>query len=297
MTGGIRPDRPAGDARAYVTLVTNGDYALGAGALIRSLRRTGTSADLVVMHTDVPDQDLRALAALGARLVHVDLLATSQAFNRAHARDALHGAAPFTRGEKPPFHTPLDNFAKLRLWELDYARAVFIDADAIVLRNIDRLFHYPEFSAAPNVYESLGDFHRLNSGVFTARPSDATFQAMLARLDAPGAFWRRTDQTFLETFFPEWHGLPVFDNMLQYVWLNLPELWRWQDIRVLHFQYEKPWADHAKADLLAPLVALWRAHAGDGPVPDPRDLPPPPARAPDAVSEAATLQTVPCGSR
>jgi alpha-N-acetylglucosamine transferase len=208
-------------------------------------------------------------------LVEVELLPTSDAFNAAHAKAALHGAAPFTKGEKPPFHTPLDNFAKLRLWQLDYERVAFLDADTLVLRNVDRLFDYPEFCAAPNVYESLADFHRLNSGVFTARPSAETFGAMLERLDVPGAFWRRTDQTFLQAFFADWHGLPVFDNLLQYVWLNLPELWDWGSIRVLHFQYEKPWQSHAKAERLRPLIELWNAHAGDGPVPDLAGLPPP----------------------
>jgi len=279
ISQGIHPEGKARSDRAFVTLATNPDYATGAAALFRSLRRTGTSADLVLLYTDLPSDAVEGLRALDVRPVRVDLLPTSEGFNVLHARDRLHGAAPFTKGEKPPFHTPLDNFAKLRLWQLDYARVVFIDADAIVLQNIDRLFDYPEFSAAPNVYESLADFHRLNSGVFTARPSAVTFQAMLARLDQPGQFWRRTDQTFLETFFPNWHGLPVFDNMLQYVWLNLPQLWRWQDIRVLHYQYEKPWQDHAKARQLAPLIELWRAHAGDGPVPDLRDLPPPPGAA------------------
>ena len=276
---GFHAERPARDRRAYVTLATNADYATGAAALLRSLRRTGTGADLVVMFTDLDAASQDMLRALDARLVRVDLLPTSDQFNQTHARRALHGAAPFTKGEKPPFHTPLDNFAKLRLWQLDYARVVFIDADAIVLQNIDRLFEYPEFSAAPNVYESLGDFHRLNSGVFTARPSQETFDAMMARLDQPGVFWRRTDQTFLETYFPNWHGLPVFDNMLQYVWLNLPQLWKWTDIRVLHYQYEKPWQDHAKADSLRVLIELWQAHAGDGAVPDLRDLPPPPGAA------------------
>lgn len=280
---GIHPQGKARSGRAFVTLATNPDYATGAAALFRSLRRTGTSADLVLLYTDLPQDAVEALRALDVRPVRVDLLPTSEGFNALHARDRLHGAAPFTKGEKPPFHTPLDNFAKLRLWQLDYDRVVFIDADAIVLQNIDRLFDYPEFSAAPNVYESLADFHRLNSGVFTARPSAQTFRAMLARLDQPGRFWRRTDQTFLESYFPDWHGLPVFDNMLQYVWLNLPQLWRWQDIRVLHYQYEKPWQDHAKAEVLRPLVELWRAHAGDGPVPDPRDLPPPPGRASGAA--------------
>lgn len=273
---GLRASGRARADHAFVTLATNPDYAIGAEALLRSLRRTGTAADLVVMYTDLPDAALRRLQALGARAVRVDLLPLSDEFNALHARDRLHGAAPFTKGEKPPFHTPLDNFAKLRLWQLDYDRVVFIDADAIALQNIDRLFAYPEFSAAPNVYESLADFHRLNSGVFTARPDAATFAAMLARLDRPGQFWRRTDQSFLESFFPDWHGLPVFDNMLQYVWLNLPDLWRWQDIRILHYQYEKPWREHAKVDRLRVLVDLWHAHAQDGPVPDPASLAPPP---------------------
>lgn len=275
MSQGIFPQGPAQSDRAYVTLATNGEYAIGAAALLRSLRRSGTLADLVVMYTDIAPSALQGLRDLGARLVRVALLPTSDAFNAAHARDALHARAAFTKGDKPPFHTPLDNFAKLRLWQLDYDRVVFIDADAIVLQNVDRLFEYPEFSAAPNVYESLADFHRLNSGVFTARPSMATFRDMLAQLDRPGAFWRRTDQTFLEHYFPNWHGLPVFDNMLQYVWLNLPELWRWQDIRILHFQYEKPWHDHAKSAALRVLIDLWRAHAGDGPVPNPAELAPP----------------------
>ncbi|NBB83313.1 MAG: glycosyl transferase [Alphaproteobacteria bacterium] len=272
---------PAGSAHAYVTLVTNADYARGAAALVRSIRLTGSAADIVVMHTAaVPGEALAPLGALGARLVEVALLPTSGAFVRAHAREALHGRAPFTKGEKPPFHTPLDNFAKLRLWELEeYERAVFIDADALVLRNVDRLFAYPEFSAAPNVYQSLADFGRMNSGVFAARPSRETFDRMLAALDAPGAFWPRTDQTFLQTFFPDWHGLPVFDNLLQYVWFNLPELWDWGQVRILHYQYEKPWqVPHPKAERLAPLIDLWRAFDAGGPIPDLSDMPPPPGR-------------------
>ncbi len=184
MIDGIRPRGLARSDRAYVTLATNPDYAIGAAALFRSLKRTGTAADLVLLYTDLPTETVRDLCALGVRAVQVDLLPCSAEFNARHARDHLHGAAPFTKGEKPPFHTPFDNFAKLRLWQLDCARMVFIDADALVLQNIDRLFEYPEFSAAPNVYESLADFHRLNSGVFTARPAAATFRAMLARSGA-----------------------------------------------------------------------------------------------------------------
>ncbi len=276
MAEGVRPARGAGARHAYVTLVTNSDYATGAAALIRSVRATGTVADIVVLHTGgVGAGDVVQLAALGARMVATDLLPTSAAFNLAHARDRLHATAPFTKGGKPPFHTPLDNFAKLRLWQLtEYERVVFLDADTLMVRNCDKLFGYPEFCAAPNVYESLADFHRMNAGVFVARPSDATFAAMLAALDRPGVFWRRTDQTFLESFFPDWHGLPVTFNMLQYVWFAMPALWDWGSVRIVHYQYEKPWVDHDKSVQLAPLIALWRAYAA-GEVPDIGALPNP----------------------
>ena len=81
--------------RAYVTLVTNADFARGARALLRSLALTGTTADRVVMHTGgVPAEALAPLEAQGAKLCKVALLPTSEAFNQRHGRRALHGAAP-----------------------------------------------------------------------------------------------------------------------------------------------------------------------------------------------------------
>ncbi|MDK1490544.1 glycosyltransferase [Sinorhizobium sp. 7-81] len=268
---GLRPSSPARARHAFVTLVTNADYALGARALARSIRLTGTRADIVVLHTGgVAPSTLEPLGDFGCRLVETDLLPLSDEFNTRHARRNVHEKAPFTKGRKPDFHSPLDNFCKLRLWQLvEYERCVFIDADAIVLRNIDKLFRYPEFSAAPNVYESLADFHRLNSGVFVAEPSLDTFEKMVAVLDAPDAFWPRTDQTFLQSYFPDWHGLPVTMNMLQYVWFNLPALWDWRSICILHYQYEKPWeADHPRAEALRPLIELWRAYLTGENIPD-----------------------------
>ncbi|MBR0558176.1 glycosyl transferase [Ciceribacter sp. L1K23] len=272
---GLRVTTTARSRQAFVTLVTNDDYVMGAMALVHSLLRTNTRADIVVLYTaGVREDALAPLVALGCRLMEVELLPLSDGFNERHARGSLHAAAPFSKGRKPAFHSPLDNFCKMRLWQLvDYETCVFIDADAIVLRNVDKLFDYPEFSAAPNVYESLSDFHRLNSGVFVARPSLSTFSAMLAMLDQPEAFWRRTDQTFLETFFPDWHGLPVTMNMLQYAWFNLPELWSWKSVCILHYQYEKPWeADHPKAQRLRPLIDLWQAFYRNEGIPDIENL-------------------------
>jgi len=254
---------------SYVTLVANPDYALGARALARSLQMVGAQWPLTVLAVeDIPG--LEALEAMGCRVLMVDPLPLSDDFRARHSREAQHTQAPFTKGNKPPFHDPLHNFAKLRLWELEqYEKVVFLDADTLVVQNIDRLFGYPEFAAAPNLYESLADFHRLNSGVFVAQPSRRTFADILERLDQPDVFWKRTDQTFLEAYFPDWHGLPYIYNTLQYVWFNLPQLWNWHSIRVIHYQYEKPWeANHPKRDLLAPLIAVWWSVLERGRLPD-----------------------------
>ncbi|MEY9779850.1 alpha-N-acetylglucosamine transferase [Sinorhizobium fredii] len=158
----LGPSSPAAAHQAFVTLVTNADYALGAKALLRSIRLTRTPADIVVLYTGGVDAAaLDPLTEFDCRLIGTELLPLSDEFNARHARRNVHEKAPFTKGRKPDFHSPLDNFCKLRLWQLvEYESCIFIDADAIVLRNIDRLFLYPEFSAAPNVYESLADFHR-----------------------------------------------------------------------------------------------------------------------------------------
>ncbi|MGB1252945.1 MAG: glycosyltransferase [Candidatus Promineifilaceae bacterium] len=253
----------------YVTLVTNPDYALAAKALARSLKMVNAQWPLIVMALRVVD-GLDELVALGCEVVMVEPLAVSAEFRARHSRKAQHSAAPFTKGNKPAFHDPLDNFAKLRLWEFEqFERIVFLDADLIVVQNIDKLFGYPEFVAAPNVYEGLGDFGRMNSGVFVAQPSRATFADMMTRLDQPDKFWRRTDQTFLQTYFPDWHGLPYTYNTLQYVWFNLPALWNWSQIKIIHYQYEKPWqTDHPKRDQLMPLIKLWQHVLETGSLPN-----------------------------
>ena len=254
---------------AFATLVTNADYALGALALARSLRRVCTDWPLVVLAPpNAPNlEELEREGCIVRQVLQPEL---SEAFKARHSRDAQHARSPFTKGEKPTFHDPLDNFIKLRLWQLeDYQRVVFIDADAIVVRNVDKLFSYPEFSAAPNLYESLTDMHRMNSGVFVAEPNPRIYDDMLTRLDAPESYWRRTDQTFLQTYFPDWHGLPYTFNVLQYVFFNLPELWHWPSIKVVHYQYEKPWqADHPKRDRLAPLIDLWYRILEGRPLPE-----------------------------
>ncbi len=259
---------------AYVTLCANPEFLPGVRCLARSLARTGTPYPLVCM---VPVSLLplarRALSGERVETRSVAPLPLSPDFERRHSNEVIEVAKPMTRGSKPAFHSKLLNFLKLRAWELtEFEKVVFLDADTVAIRPLDRLFDYPAVSAAPNLYAQLNDFHRINSGVLVLEPSEAIFEKMLSALDAPGAFWPRTDQTFLESYFGAVQssvlGLPYFFNALQYLWFNQPDLWQWSTIHVIHYQFEKPWDESSfhvsdksriRRRLLAPLVDLWHA--------------------------------------
>lgn len=247
---------------AYITLLSGENYLPGAIALARSLKLVESCAQLqVIIPKSSYNFSIDGLEKEGVSIIFVDDLPLSDEFMQRHTRENQHKLSPFTKGEKPHFHNPIYNFYKLYCWQLtQFKKVIFLDADVITIKNIDKLFAYPEFSAAPNVYDSLSGFSRLNSGVFVATPSVNTFENMLKTLDAPQAYWSRTDQTFLEEFWPDWCGLPYTFNALQYVYFNFPELWSWEKIHVIHYQYEKPWEDnHAKEKLLKPLTDLWWA--------------------------------------
>ncbi|KAG7246061.1 hypothetical protein CRUP_014172, partial [Coryphaenoides rupestris] len=76
-------------------------------------------------------------------------------------------------------------FTKLHCWTLThYSKCVFMDADTLVLSNIDELFERDELSAAPDP----GWPDCFNSGVFVFVPSVETHEKLLAFCSENGSF-------------------------------------------------------------------------------------------------------------
>lgn len=264
--------------RAFVTLVTREHYAPGAVALARSLC-AHSSHPLIIMCPPALEglADWSRIEGTTARLRTIDPLPLSRSFLERHRTGSVHARDPFLHGTKPGYHSIVDNFLKLRAWELDaYDRVAFLDADTLCIRDPDSIFRYEPFAGAPNVYTPADTRRRLNGGVFVLRPDRERFDALLRELDAPGAYWRRSDQTFLEAAFPDWDRLPERYNRLQYVWLNMPERWRWTEIVIVHYQFEKPWdRDRRGHPALAPLAELWWRVFEEGRLPARLPAPPP----------------------
>ncbi len=76
-------------------------------------------------------------------------------------------------------------FSKIHAWRLtQYSKCVFLDADAMVLQNVDELFEREELSAAPDI----GWPDCFNSGVFVFEPSLETFSNLLDLARQRGSF-------------------------------------------------------------------------------------------------------------
>lgn len=230
---------------AYVTLIAHGDgYAPGAEALGASLAGSGSTVPRVAMVTaDVPERCRAALARAGFSLREVAPIA-----NPHPAGDHLY----------PRFASVL---TKLRAWELtEFDKVVFLDADTIVLHNIDDLFERPAFAAAPDFFVP----DQFNSGAMVLAPSRETFAGMLEVLASTPSY-DGGDQGFLNRFFSNWytlpsaHRLPAEYNMHHFVYQFLvshPSLYQHfaDRVRIVHYTLQKPWQ---RRMMLSGGASLW----------------------------------------
>ncbi|NP_001090230.1 glycogenin 1 [Xenopus laevis] len=171
--------------QAFVTLATNDTYVKGALVLGSSLRQHNTANKLAVLITpQVSDSMRKVLDKVYDDVRVVDVLDSG---------DSAHLALM----KRPELGVTL---TKIHCWTLtEYSKCVFMDADTMVLCNIDELFEREELSAAPDP----GWPDCFNSGVFVFIPSFETYNKLIQLAAKEGSF-DGGDQGLLNTFFNTW---------------------------------------------------------------------------------------------
>ena len=224
---------------AYVTMADSDDYADGAIALANSLRHVQSVYPLWVLTTGgISTQKLDRLAKIpGLKVVNVEKL-----------------SLPSKLEAKEPRW--INAFTKLRAFELNLERVVWIDSDAIVTANVDELFHNPGGPSVlyagidPNIVKCDQVFPRgeapLNSGIMVIRPSQAAFQRLMNGLEtlAGSGLTYLNDQDVLAYTFRYWKKLPYPDFGGHVIHCNCTGFY--ESIKVLHFTagltpLQKPW--------------------------------------------------------
>lgn len=215
---------------AFVTLATNDSYGKGALVLGSSLRKNTSKKLAVLITPQVSDSMRKVLDKVYDDVQVVDVL---------DSEDSAHLALM----ERPELGVTL---TKLHCWTLTkYTKCVFMDADTMVLQNIDDLFEREELSAAPDP----GWPDCFNSGVFVFRPSIETHNQLLQLASEKGSF-DGGDQGLLNTFFNTWatkdiqKHLPFIYNLSSIsIYSYLPAFKAFgANAKVVHFLGKvKPW--------------------------------------------------------
>lgn len=251
-------------AFAWVTLLTQPGYVPGVEALRRSLRQSGSPWPLVVMVTANIDAATREKLTAQACLVkEVPVLGPDPglAHRYANARFA-------------------DVWSKLAVWTLtDYTRVAFLDADMLVVQNMDELFElplqegfiaachacrcnpnriatYPASWQPENCYYSWCEDAQmtahppatvdnyLNGGFLLLTPDQQVYDQMLAQLLALKdiSAYVFAEQDFLNEFFRDrWLPLHYGYNALKTLALQHPQMWDQARVKNIHYIIDKPW--------------------------------------------------------
>uniref|UniRef100_A0A3B3TL51 glycogenin glucosyltransferase n=1 Tax=Poecilia latipinna TaxID=48699 RepID=A0A3B3TL51_9TELE len=278
--------QPHTSGEAFVTLATSDSYCQGATVVARSLRRHGTTRCIVVMVTpNISDQSSRkALENVFDEVITVDVK---------NSEDQLH----LSMLGRPELGV---TFTKLHCWNLtQYNKCVFLDADTLILCNVDELFQRDELSAAPDP----GWPDCFNSGVFVFRPSKITYTSLLDHALQHGSF-DGGDQGLLNSFFSSWSvediskRLPFIYNLCaSSVYTYLPAFQHFgPQAKIVHFAGAmKPWSpqrDGCHSQSMEQFESLWwkEYHSHTPSAPDTQPTPRRPKQPKKKTGEIISLQ-------
>ncbi|GAB9468708.1 putative Glycosyltransferase [Globisporangium polare] len=241
--------------KTYATLVTSDAYAMGVEALVYSLLKVRARFPVLVLYTPqvtqpAVDKLTRFFHTFATRL-EVQMTRVDDIGIPSQVTDtrAVHVAGWVNSG-----------YTKLHIFRLEqFETIVYIDADAVVLENVDEeLFERDTtFAAAPDVFPP----DRFNAGVLVIKPSVALFDELMRKAQELASY-DGGDTGFLNAFFPNWYQgdgasrLPFGYNAQRTMyWLvneKNPGYWNAiKPLKILHYSSNpKPWEDPSrKGDL------------------------------------------------
>ena len=159
-------------------------------------------------------------------------------------------------------HRWFRTYSKLSVFnQTKYSKIVYLDADMLILRNIDGLFKYDHMSAtnAGGMLPRKKSWTHLNSGLIVIKPSTKIFKDMIGKIEtieSGGTLVTPksgSDQDFFNSYYPKWNQnkrihLDHKYNMIHYYLDEYCKLFGYslkakkRPIYVIHYaSYLKPW--------------------------------------------------------
>ena len=211
---------------AYVTLTSNDLFVPGAVAAIKSIIMTGTKYPVYCMvSSDVSEENNGLLEAAGAAVLVVP---------------KIHSTTSGEEGDRFEIGKNWLTFTKLNVFNLDqFDKIVYVDADCVVLQNVDEMFDFP----SPSGY-LLAHTGELEAGVLVLEPSKEVFDELMIYKDKEN--WVNHDQSLLNWYFREktknFNRLSNIYHFCHKLYHNDdPALINKRKAKIIEFNGYKPW--------------------------------------------------------
>ena len=230
---------------SYVSLLTNDSYTYGIVLLVESMKKVDTKYPLHVLVTKkVSTASLELLRQIGVTYEVVDTISVSEEIHNYNMSLNARLAAIWK-----------DCWTKFRIFDqTQFDKIVFLDADIMVLKNLDHLFDKPHMTSCLdgeyfNIWPGRDHF---NSGCIVIEPSHELFEDILNfanQMKVEDLPYQEpfADQELLNIYFKDWvdkkelHLNKYYDIFAPYVQTDqLDDLT--QNCYFIHYVGRKPWA-------------------------------------------------------
>lgn len=214
---------------AYASILYSDSYVIPLLTLGQAINNTGSTADRVAMYTsDVSPRTVQVLEQFGWRTVPTQVLTSTI--------------------NTPLYSRYAKTFTKIRMWELvDYEKVIYMDADVIVLQNMDHLFECPYFCAPVDQMPTKG----FCAGTMVLTPSMDTANALIKAMEEPHPEDQLADQDLFNRFFPvskmsheQLLSQKVSFQTAVYLLFNFYYKQIEHEILSIHYTLGKPWLWH-----------------------------------------------------
>ena len=229
---------------SYVSLLTNDSYTYGIVLLVESMKKVNTKYPLHVLVTDkVSTACLELLRQIGVTYEVVDTISVSEEIHNYNSQLNARLAVTWK-----------DCWTKFRIFDqTQFDKIVFLDADIMVLKNLDHLFQKPHMTSCLdgeyfNIWPGRDHF---NSGCIVIEPSHELFENIMAyanQLTVDQIIYQEpfADQELLNQYFSDWvekkelHLNKYYDVFAPYVQTDqLDDLTK--NCYFIHYVGRKPW--------------------------------------------------------
>lgn len=238
--------------KAFVSCLSTDNYLNGILVLYQSLMDTNTKYPFYCLVSDQVSEETRnSLEKVGVHVIVREAVSVSGITNR-------------------PMEGWDYTYFKFRLFELtEFEKLVYLDADMIVMRNIDALFDEKAIAICQDGYQFTGIKGKencgCNSGLMVIEPDAELFHKLVAELPAAMERGLSGDQEVLNLFLDGNTWLPAYYNMTP----NMIDKacyrekyfdFRYKDIRVVHFIWKMKPFFTTKLDAKRVFSMLSRLH-------------------------------------